>query len=169
MNNPTINDPRWQAWCDKFLSAKKVQMTDEQAKNYFGMMMQDDAEFAKAVVAIQGESFALKLFDNHARKMGLKADPKVRIFFAGFVAQNAGTSVMYVHALRRFQQKQGITKPLNMMDLHGHSDSPFAFGYLPEDTLHAMWLDQKLNREDAKVMEGFSDNYLDYVYDPEAT
>jgi hypothetical protein len=167
VKNPTINDPRWQAWCDKFLSAKKVQMTDEQAESYFSIMTQDDAEFAKKVESIQGESFALKVFDNHARKMGMKADPKVRIFFAGFVAKNAGTAVMYVHALRRFQQKKGITKPLNMLDLHGHNDSPFAFGYLPEDTLHALWDEQKLTEEDEKELLG-PDNYLDYVYDPEA-
>lgn len=158
----TINDKRWQDWCDMFLSAPVAPMTDKLIELFLSMTIYDASTTAekesmiKARLASEDAPLQYRIFKAHADRIGLKVTSSVWGFVV-MMGVNPGNIVMYVHALRRYQQLHG-GRLVSMNELA----RAFPVGF-PTD-LERLWDAQKLTREERQPGT-LMDNYLDSVVD----
>lgn len=157
----TINDKRWQDWGDKFLSASTVPMTQQVTLIFLEMLLSDttrteerEAHVASRLVNEQAP-IQFRIFKAHADRIGLKVTTAVWGFIAS-TQPSPGNIVMYVHALRRYQQLHG-DKQLALEDVA----RAFPTGFPDETTLQGLWDAQKRSAEE--IGTGWGDNYLDTV------
>lgn len=161
MTKPTINDPRWQEWADKFLAAPTADPGPDKSGMVVGFFLTrrslDEEELA-AMGAEFNENFIYKVGVSHAQRIGLNLDEE-GMQFLSLIAENLGDLVMHIHGARRLQQKLGQDK-LSMQELF---ESAFTGGTRSNAILQALWDEQKLSREEREALGGGMDNYLDHV------
>lgn len=157
----TINDKRWQDWCDKFLAAPTAPMTQQVTLILLEMLLSDatrteerEAHVASRLVS-EAAPVQFRIFKAHADRIGLKVTTAVW----GFVSSTQptpGNIVMFVHALRRYSQLHD-NKQLTLQDVA----QAFPTGFPDETTLQGLWDAQKRSAEE--IGTGWGDNYLDTV------
>lgn len=155
----TINDKRWQDWTDKFLAAPTEPMSMRVTEIFLAMTLADqgrtpkeEESIAKALVA-DNAPMQFRIFKAHADRIGLKTTTALWGFIAA-TQPSPGNIVMYVHALRRYQQLNG-ERQLEMLDVA----NAFPEGF--PTNLEELWDAQKRSAEE--IGTGWGDNYLDTV------
>lgn len=161
MTKPTINDARWQEWADKFLTAPVADPGAQKTEMIMGFFLTrrslDADELKQLHEEISGE-FAYKVCESHANRIGLKLDEEGMEFIT-LISENLGEIVMNVHAARRVQQKLGVEE-LSMKELFL---TAYQGGLRSDETLSALWDEQKLTREEREALGGGMDNYIDHI------
>lgn len=148
-------DKEWQDWTDKFLALGKAQnvqpMSPEQSKVFISMnFLERDEQGAKGVAADLNKDFLWNVIQKRADLYKLKYTIPMLVFVR-FLCNSPGTAVMWVHALKRLEQKT----PTGTVTLETLAHA-FPVGFPKDADLHAMW--------DAQKGLGDSvDNYLDTV------
>lgn len=147
-------DKEWQDWTDKFLALGKAQnvqpMTVDQSKAFINMnFLERDEQSAKGLAAAMSNDFLWQVISKRADLYKLKYTVPMLVFVR-FLCSNPGTAVMWVHALKRLELKQGVTVNMEVL---AHA---FPMGFPTDAALHKLWDEQK-GLGEAK------DNYLDTV------
>lgn len=159
----TVNDKRWQGWCDTFLTAPVRPLDGRQTEAFISLsVIEWDPVRLERFNSDQSfkETFPFQVTAAHAKRLGLLASAPLLVLIAGYLASVPGTAVMYVHAMRRVQQKLGTSGQLSIAEF----TDAFPWGVPSKEELKRIWLLQKLTKEDVDSGQfGLIDNYLDYV------
>lgn len=172
MTPHTTDEKRWQDWCDEFIAAPK-EPPNERHMEF--MLRMTTIEILPGGFEASGmaqdkditQAHSVLVFASHAKKLGLKYKPTLGILIAG-LKPRLGEVVMYAHACRRIQLRDNIAE----LGIKEFFIAEFGDGLLESETVaHQLWRKQKLSKEDEASGQfgGMSDNYLDYVRDPNWT
>lgn len=148
-----IQDQAWNEWADKFLSLKgdEIQpMTPLQSQAFISMnFVERDATASKGIEGDLNKDFLYQVMAKRAEYYGLKYTVPL-LAFVRYLCNSPGTGVMWVHALKRLEIKNG-----KQVDIEALSHA-FPVGFPTDAALSTLWNAQK-------GIGGAVDNYLDTV------
>lgn len=150
----SMNDKEWQDWTDKFLALGKSsdiqRMTGKQTQAFISMdFLERDKVAQQGMVADLKDHFGWNVIQKRADFYKLKYTIPM-LAFVCTLCDSPGKAVMWVHALKRLELKQGVTVNMEVL---AHA---FPMGFPTDAALHKLWDEQK-GLGEAK------DNYLDTV------
>lgn len=149
-----IQDPAWNAWTDKFLSLKGDQvqpMRPMQSQAFISMtFVERDETACKGLEGDLNKDFLYQVMAKRAEYYGLKYTVPL-LAFVRYLCNSPGVWVMWIHALKRLEIKNG-GKTVNIEAL-AHA---FPVGFPTDAALSTLWNEQK-------GLDGAVDNYLDTV------
>lgn len=150
----SMNDQEWKDWTDKFLALGKskdiLPMTNKQVETFISMdFLERDKTAQAGVLDDLKNNFGWNVIQKRADLYKLKYSVPMLVFVCT-LCDSPGKAVMWVHALKRLEQKLG--REVGMTEL-AHA---FPMGFPIDPALHALW-------EAQKAIGGAKDNYLDTV------
>lgn len=148
-------DKEWQDWTDKFLALGKSNdvkpMVIEQSKAFISMnFLERDEQATKGALSEIRADFLWNVMEKRAQLYKLNCTIPM-LMFVRFLCDSPGKGVMWVHALKRLEQKTPTGKVT--METLAHA---FPVGFPTDAALQKLWDEQK-------GLGDAVDNYLDMV------
>lgn len=146
-------DKEWQDWTDSFLalaeSSSILPLDATQIRAFVNLnFLEGDGEAQRGLVAHLKDNFIWKVTQKRADLYQLKYTVPM-LAFVCTMCDTPCKAVMWVHALKRLEQKKGLVTL-------GVLVQAFPMGFPTSEALYKMW-------EAQKGLNGTKDNYLDTV------